>query len=155
MLQSKLIKVLISILKWQVNSSSNFASFFIVMTNNSPVNFKPIHFLILDKRIPSKSQFRDFWKNLTNSSCHFRKLKSVFLQILHQCSVPSNITPLYFFNSSITYFRQRQPIKVQIFEIFECSDQNSTKCSYQFWYDKPITLPVLHHSSLSWHITPL
>ena len=35
----------VSILKWQVNSSSNFASFFIFMTHNSSVNFKLILFL--------------------------------------------------------------------------------------------------------------
>ena len=37
-----------SILKRQVNSSSNFASFFIVMTHNSFVNFKLILFLLLN-----------------------------------------------------------------------------------------------------------
>ena len=62
----------------------------------------PCHtFSTLDKRIPSKSQFLDFrrcsGKNLLNSSCHFWKHKSFFLQILHQYSVPSNITRLYFF----------------------------------------------------------
>ena len=41
---------------------------------------------------------RDFsaFEHLPNSSCHFRKRKPVFLQILHQSSVPSNITLLYF-----------------------------------------------------------
>ena len=57
-------------------------------------------FSTLDKRIPSKSQFLEFRmctsENLLNS-CHFWKHKSIFLKMLHQCSVPSNITPLYFF----------------------------------------------------------
>ena len=66
-------------------------------------------------------------ENLSNSSCHFRKYKLVFLQILHQYSVPSNITPLYFFSSKILYFGQKQLNKVEIFEIFECSGENLPK----------------------------
>ena len=46
LLGSKFIKLLKSILKWQVNSSSNFESFFIVMTHNSPVDFELILFLL-------------------------------------------------------------------------------------------------------------
>ena len=86
----------------------------------------------------------------------FRKCKSVFFQILHQSLVPSNITPLYFFFSSNTiYFAQKNPIKVQIFEIFKCSGQNLSNSSCHFWIDKSIPLQVLYHSSLSWHIIPL
>ena len=44
---------------------------------------------------------------------------------------------------------------MQIFEIFECSGQNSSNSSCRFWTDKSIPLQFLHHSSLSWHITPL
>ena len=46
----------------------------------------------------------------------FLKAKSVFLQILHQYSVPSNITHLYFFSSNMIYFGQKHPIKVQFLE---------------------------------------
>ena len=53
-------KIIMSILKCQVNSSSSFASFFIVMTHYSSVNFKLIRFLLWIKRIRSKSQFSDF-----------------------------------------------------------------------------------------------
>ena len=45
-LESKFVKFLMSILNWQFNSSSNFASFSIIKTQNSPVNFKLIHFLL-------------------------------------------------------------------------------------------------------------
>ena len=71
-------------------------------------------------------------ESFPNSSCHFWKHKSVFLQILYQLSVPSNLTPQYFFSSNIIYFGQRQPGKVHIFEIFECSDKHSSN-SCQFW----------------------
>ena len=43
-LRSKFIKFVMSILKWQVNSSSDFESFFIVMTHNFSVDFDLILF---------------------------------------------------------------------------------------------------------------
>ena len=48
----------------------------------------------------------------------------------------SNITPLYFLSWNIIYFGQKQPIKVKIFEIFECSGQNLLNYSFQFCTDK-------------------
>ena len=44
---------------------------------------------------------------------------------------------------------------MKIFETFKCSGQNSSNSSCQFWNDKSNPLQILHHSSLSWHITPL
>ena len=49
----------------------------------------------------------------------------------------------------------KKPIKVQIFEVLECLDQNSSNSSCQFWTDKSIPLQFLHPFLLSWHITPL
>ena len=123
------------ILNLQVNSFSNFASFYIVMTQ-LPCKFQAHTFSTLDKRTQQKSQLLDFQtcsgENLLTSSCRFWKDHSVFLQILHQYSVLSNTTPLYFFSSNITYFGQKQPINVQIFEIFKCVGQNSSNSTYQF-----------------------
>ena len=45
-LWTKFVKFLMSILNWQFNSSSSFASFSIIKTKNFPVNFKFIHFLL-------------------------------------------------------------------------------------------------------------
>ena len=94
-LESKFVKFLMSILKRQVNSSSNFTSFFIVMTHNFSVNFKLIHFLLWIKGSHQSQTFKIFqvlwWKC---SSCHFPNHKSVFLQIFHHSSVPWKITPL-------------------------------------------------------------
>ena len=70
------------------------------MTQNSPVNFKLIHFLLWIKgshQSPNFETFECFGKNLPNSSCHFPNHKSVFLQILHDSSVSWNITLLYVF----------------------------------------------------------
>ena len=92
-------------------------------------------------------------ENLPNSSCQFWKLKTTLLQVLYQSLELSNITPLYFFSSSITYFGQNVPIKMQIFETFECSGQNSSNFSWQYWLDKSIPLHVFHHFSFWWLIT--
>ena len=46
-------------------------------------------------------------ENLLNSSWHFWKHKLVYLQIFHQSSVPSNITPLSLFSSKIIYLSQK------------------------------------------------
>ena len=90
MFRSKFVKFFVSILNWQVNSSSNFVSFLIVMTHNSPENFKLIYFLLLIKVFYQSPNFETFEcsvENLSNSTCHFWKRKSVFLQILYQSSV--------------------------------------------------------------------
>ena len=113
--KSKFVKFLMPILKLQINSFSNFASFFIVMTHSSPINFKLIYYLPWIK-VPHKSlnlgTFKCSGENLLNSSCHFLNHKSAFLQILHPSLVSWNINHLYVFSSNIIYFAQKQPIKV-------------------------------------------
>ena len=89
-LESKFIKLLMSVLKWQVNSSSNFALLFIVMRHNSSVNFKGTAFLLWTKgshQNPNFDTFECSGENLPNSSCHFPSNKLAFLQILHHSSV--------------------------------------------------------------------
>ena len=136
MLGSKLNKVLMSILKGQVNSSSNFASFFIVMTNNSPVNFKLIHFLNLDKRIPSKSQFRDFQLLCMK----FPKFLMSFLKV--QISFPSNFASLFSaikHNSSALFLTQAlhtlvkdSPLKCKFLRFSSAWVRTPTTSSCQF-----------------------
>ena len=114
MLGSKFVKFLMSILKRQVNSSSNFALFFIVMAHNSSVNFKLIHFSLWIKRSYQSLNFETFkcsGEILPYSSCHFP------YQFLHHSSVSLKITPLYFFRSYVIYFAQKEPIKVKILRI--------------------------------------
>ena len=100
-LGSKFIKLLMSVSNWQVNSFSNIASFFIVITHNSPVNFKLIDFLLWTEgpnKIPTFETFMCSGEILPNSSCSsFPNHKSVFLQISHHSLVSWNITPPYFF----------------------------------------------------------
>ena len=154
----KSCQIVMSILKRKINSSSNFASFFIFMIHNSSVNFKLIHFVLWIKGSHQGPNFETFecsGKSLPNSSRHFPNHKSVFLQTLHHSSVSWNITLVYFCSSNIIYFVQKESIKVQIVETFECSGQNSSNSSCQLWKDKSIPFQILHHSSLSWHITLL
>ena len=106
-----------SLLKWQVSSSSNFA-FFIVMTHNSSVNFKVIPFPLWTKGSHKSSNFDTFkcsGKNLPNFSCLFSNHWSFFLQNLHNSSVSWKIIPLYFCISNNIYFGHKEHIKTKIF----------------------------------------
>ena len=147
-----------SILKWQVNSFSNFTLFFVVITRNSLLSFKLLRFLLCIKGPNEGPNFETFMcsdENLPNSSCHFPNRKSVYLQILHHTLMSWSETPQYFFSSNIIYFGPNQPIKVSTFETFELSSQNSSNSLCQFWNDKSIPLQIFHHSSVSLLITPL
>ena len=78
--------------------------FFIVMTHNSPVNFKLIHFQLWTKEFdqsPSFETFKCSGEHLPDSTCHFWKHKSVFLRIIYQPLVSSSITPLYFLSQRL------------------------------------------------------
>ena len=57
-------------------------------------------------------------------------------------------------NASHIYFPQKEPIKVKIFETFECSGQILSNSLCQFWSDKLIPLQIWYPSSVSWKITP-
>ena len=109
-----------SILNWRVNSSSNVASFFFVMTHNSPVNFKLIHFLLWIKG-PNKSPNFETCvcsgENVPNCSCHFPNHKSLFLQILRHSLVSWNITPLYVLAQTLYTLVKSSPLKCKIFRL--------------------------------------
>ena len=86
---------------------NKFTSFFIFMTHNYSVNFKPIHFLLgikVSHQSPNFETFKCSGENLCNSSCHFLNYNLVFLKTLNHSSVSLKITPLYFFNSKNIYF---------------------------------------------------
>ena len=63
----------------------------------------------------------------------FETTNQFSFKFFHQSWESANIPPLYFLSWSIIYFGQKQPIEVQIFEIFECSDQNLLNSSRHFW----------------------
>ena len=141
MLGSKFVKFLMSILNWQVKSSSIFASFFMAwhitplyILSSCICNFRQKNAI----KIPIWRLSSALVKKCQIPRVNFWKHKPVFLQTFYQSWVQSNITPLYFFSWNIIYFGQNQPIKEQIFEIFECSGQNLLNSSCQFWNGKSI-----------------
>ena len=103
-----------SVLKRQVNSSSDFSPFFSVVAYNSFVNLQLMHFLLWKKASHENTNFDTFTcsdENLPNSSCHFPNHKSVFLQILqhslvyivrHNSSIHFQLK-LYILSTKVTY----------------------------------------------------
>ena len=100
-LKSKFITFLMPILKWQVNSSSNFASFFIFMAHNCSVDFKLILFLLWITGSHQNPNFEIFDCSSENLpySCHFQTTS--FSSNFASPSVSWEITPLYFFRSNV------------------------------------------------------
>ena len=92
---------------------------------------------------------------MSNSLCQFWNNKLIPLQILYPSLVSRKVTPLYFFSSNNIYFAHKEPMKVKIFETFECSGQNLSNSLCQFLNDKLIPLQILYPSLVSWKITPL
>ena len=120
MLGSKFVKFLMSVLKLQVNSSPGFASFFIVITHNSSVNFKLIHFLLSMKgpnKSPNFGTFICSGRNLRNSSCHFPNNMSVFLRTLHHSSVSWKITHLQFLGQTLYTLHERDQPKCKFLRL--------------------------------------
>ena len=93
--------------------------------------------------------------NLSNSLCQFWNDKSIPLQTLYPSLVSWKITAFYFFSSNNTYFAQKQRIKVNIFETFECWGQDLSNSLCHIWNGKSILLQILYPCSISWKITAL
>ena len=109
------------------------------------------------KKIPSKPKCWDFQvsgENFLNSSCHF--WNSVFIQILHQYSVLSNITPLCIFRSNIIYFDQRHPLKWNFWD-FWVLESKFVKLLMPIlnWEVNPPSIFASFFILFSWHITSL
>ena len=146
------------ILKRQVYSFPNFVSRFSFIKDNSSVLFSWNSTYFAQKETIQVKMFETFecpGQNLSNSLCQFWKGKSIPLQTLSPYSVAWKITPLYFFSSNNIYLAPKEPIKMNIFETFECSGQNLSNSLWQFWKDKSIPLQILHLLSVSWRIASL
>ena len=148
-----------SILKRQVNSSPNFLSslqfhkrlFLCTFFSSKNIYFaqkEPIKVKIFET-------FKRSGQNLLNFLCQLLNDMLIPLQILYPSSVSWKITSLYVFSSNKIYFAQKEPIKVKIFETFECSGQNLSNSLCRFWNDKSIPRQILYSSSVSLKITPL
>ena len=136
--------------KQQISFSSNFASLFNVWKITPLYVFSSNNIYFVQKEPIKVKIFETVecsGQDLSNSLCQFWNYKPILLQFLYSSSVSLTIIPLYFFSSNNIYFVKKESIKVKMFEAFVCSVQNSSNSSCQFW--------ILHHSSLSLHITPL
>ena len=104
-----------SILKWQVNSSSDFWSFFSAITYNS-CKFVAHEFSTkgsnenINFEISKRSD-----ENLLNSSCYFPNHKSVFFQILYDSSVSWNILLCPFLGQTLHTLHKRDQWKCKDF----------------------------------------
>ena len=110
-----------SILKRQVNSSSDFSSFFSVITYNSSVNFKLIHFLLWTKGSHENTNFdisNCSDENLLNSLCHLPNHESVFLQLLHGSLVSWNMLLCTFLGQTLYTMHERDQSKCKFFRLF-------------------------------------
>ena len=127
-----------SVLKWQVHSSANLSSYFKVITDNFPVNFQLIHFLLQKNLIkfPILTLLSALVKICQIPHFTFQTTSQLFFKNFYQSSVSCKITPLCFFRSNDIYFEQMEPIIVgilsilsvqvklhQIFVIFETKSQ--------------------------------
>ena len=96
-----------SFFKTQVSFPLNFASLFIVMTDNSFKNFLAEALCALDKR-PIKVQFvkllSALMKVYPTSHAILDTSRSGFIQILHHSSLSWKMTSLYFFSWTLIYF---------------------------------------------------
>ena len=144
-----------SILEWQVNSISNFASFFIVLTHNSPQIFKLIHFLLCIKGSNESPNFENFLALV--KICQIPHVVSqttsqLSFKFLHQTLLSWNKAPLYPFRSNIIYFGQKQPIKckflrlsssrVKIHQILYVNFETTSKFLFRFYNSSSVSLLI-------------
>ena len=83
----------------------------------------------------------------------FEIARSVFIQILHHCSVSWRISTLHFL-AQISYTLDRNsPLKCN-FWTFEWLGENPPNSSYHIWNHKSAFV-TFHHSSMLWEISLL
>ena len=129
LLALKFTKIVMSFLKPRVSFSSNFASLFNVMRNNSSVLFH-IKLYILSTKGTNQVQILRLSTacvKINQIPCHFSSHESVFtyICITFQCHDSCNIT--------LWTKRSHQNTN---FQIFECFNETSLNSSCQFWNHK-------------------
>ena len=158
-LRSKFVKFLMSFLKPQVSFPSDVASIFSSIKQNFLILFLAQRSCTLTKRSPLNCKFLRF----SSAWVKIRQIPHVIFESTSQFSFKCCINIqchqaklLYtFFSWKIMYFNQKKPIKVQIFEIFQCSGWNSSNFSCHFWKHKSVFLQMLHQFSVPSSKTPL
>ena len=97
----------------------------------------------LDKNSPSMYNFQTFGcpndESSSNSSCHFWNHNVRVSQILHHCSVPWEITPLFFLAQTSYTLDKNSPLEWN-FWTFEWLGENSPNSSCHLWNHKSVFL---------------
>ena len=101
-----------SVLKQLVDSSSNFASLFIIITHDSSVNFTSINFLLWMKGSHQSSNLEVF----KCSGLKFAIFLMSFLRIFYHSLVSWNVITLDFFRSNVVYFDKRNQSKCKFWK---------------------------------------
>ena len=86
--------------------------------------------------------------NLLNFSCHFRKQRPAFLQILNQSSMLSNITPLTFSVQILYTFVKKSPLKCKLLRLSSALVKILQIPPVDFETTSLFLIQILHHSSL-------
>ena len=76
-----------------------------------------------------------------NSSCHFWNHKVRVSQILHHCSVPWEITPLFFLAQTSYTLDKNSPLEWN-FRTFEWLGENLPNSSCHIWNHKSVFLKI-------------
>ena len=135
-----------SVLNWQVKSSSNFASFFILMTHNSSVNFKLIHFLLWIKEPKNNPIFKTFESALVRICQFFMSFQkvqvsfrsnsaSIFIAIKHNSYVlflAQTFCTLIKSSSLKCKFLRFLSTRVKICHILHVILEITSQCSFKF-----------------------
>ena len=131
----------------------------LVSWNIIPLYFFSSKNIYFAQKEPIKMRMFEIFKcsgqTLSNSLYQFWDDESILFQILYPSLVSWKIIPMYFFSSRNIYFAQKEPIKMKILEILECSGQILSNSLCQFWNDKLLPLQILYLSPVSWKVIPL
>ena len=154
-LKSKFIQFLMSILKRQVNSSSDFSLFFIVITFNSALNFYLNFFFSFGQKNPMKVP-------ILRLPCALVKICQIPLVIFQTTSqfffkfcFTLKCHELYLFctflGQTLYTLHKRDQSKRKFFRLFSAR----IKIHQILVIFETRNLQILHHSSISRDITPL
>ena len=130
-----------------------FLSFFSFIKDYSSVLFLAQTIYTLLKRSPLKLKFLRFWSSLVKfCQIHYANFERTSRFLPNFCIFLQFHKRLFlcnFFSSNNIYFAQKDPDKMKIFEILDCSGQILSNSLFQFWNDKSLPLQFFCFSSVS------
>ena len=113
------------------------------MVKSSPLKCKCLRFFKLSSR------------NSSNSLCLFWNDKSIPLQISHYSSLSLHLLRCKFLSQIFFLFWTKEPNESLNFETSVCTGENLPNPSCYFPNHESVFLQILHHTKMSWIISPL